>query len=340
MVVGAGASHELDLPTGEELKAKIAQDLDIRFGDGYRQSSGDYEICSALREAVRRQDGRDINPYLHAAWHIRGALPQAISIDHFLDSHAGKQKVELCGKLGIAQAILKAERRSRIFFEDHPTQSLPINSHSEQWILPFFKMLTQHCRSSELKVRLSQVAVVVFNYDRCIEHYLFHSLKNYYPELSNEEIAEALHCLEIFHPYGSVGELSWQNREAAVDFGEEVGGAKLLDIAGGIKTFTEGTDSGAARDIQATVAGAESLVFLGFAFHPLNMELLFPDLTWRGPRSRQIFATAMGISVYDQLAIKKELAAALTDNDTKGVHLSSLRCCEIFGEYSRGITLK
>jgi len=50
LVVGAGASKEADLPTGAELKQRIADALDIRYGEfGSRKVSGDDLIDGALR---------------------------------------------------------------------------------------------------------------------------------------------------------------------------------------------------------------------------------------------------------------------------------------------------
>ena len=82
-IFGAGASKEAGLPTGVELKKQISSMLDIRF-DHRDQKSGDYVITQALRDLVKTEDGRrgDINPYLHQAWHIRDALPLAISISN------------------------------------------------------------------------------------------------------------------------------------------------------------------------------------------------------------------------------------------------------------------
>ena len=87
-IVGAGASKEARLPTGNELKKAISNLLDIRFDEfGTKQISGDRLITQALRAFVKLQDGRNgnIDPYLDEAWHIRDALPQAISIDNFID---------------------------------------------------------------------------------------------------------------------------------------------------------------------------------------------------------------------------------------------------------------
>ena len=119
IVVGAGASKEARLPTGNELTATIASKIDIRFSEFSGQSSGDHEITAALKSHatdVDRQPGV-INPYLHACRRIRDAMPQAISIDSFIEDHQGDEKIELCGKLAIVQSILEAERKSFLFFD-------------------------------------------------------------------------------------------------------------------------------------------------------------------------------------------------------------------------------
>jgi hypothetical protein len=97
LVIGAGGSQEANLPTGKELKDRIASLLDIRFEDRIRRSSGDPLILDALRHLVRQPNGQpgDINPHLHACWAIRDAMPQAISIDNFIDAHSGDDKIEL-----------------------------------------------------------------------------------------------------------------------------------------------------------------------------------------------------------------------------------------------------
>ena len=80
-IIGAGASKEVNLPTGIELKSQIAKLLDIRYGlGGQQQKTGDFIISNALEEHVKNPDGRrgDINPYLHEAWLIRDAMPLAI----------------------------------------------------------------------------------------------------------------------------------------------------------------------------------------------------------------------------------------------------------------------
>ena len=66
-IVGAGASSEVNLPTGDILKNEISSSLYIRF-DGYSQLSGDRVITQALRlyDESNNFPSQDINPHLHS----------------------------------------------------------------------------------------------------------------------------------------------------------------------------------------------------------------------------------------------------------------------------------
>lgn len=87
-ILGAGASAEVELPVGEALTKPITDLVDIRFDRG-NWISGDPLIVDALQNHVRKTSpsNPDINPYLHAGWRIRDAMPLAASIDNFLDGH-------------------------------------------------------------------------------------------------------------------------------------------------------------------------------------------------------------------------------------------------------------
>ena len=82
---------------GTELKNKIAQELNFEFEDGHNQSSGSYRIVRALEEFARKRDETDINLYLNAGRAIAKAMPQAISIDNFLHTHADDERIVLLG---------------------------------------------------------------------------------------------------------------------------------------------------------------------------------------------------------------------------------------------------
>jgi len=341
LVIGAGASSELGLPVGSELKAKIAELLDIRFDN--KQISGDYEIAEALRVALRQSSVArpDINGYLGAAWAIRDAMPQAISIDHFIDSRRGDEKTELCGKLAIVRSILHAEQRSTIHLNPRNRSKINYAYTETSWLNPFMRLLTENCQSSDLKDRLNSVAFIIFNYDRCIEHYMYHWLQTYYG-LSEAAASELLAGISIYHPYGSIGALPWQARGGSVGFGEEIERERLLESAKRIKTFTEGTDptSSEITEIRQTVAAARNLLFLGFAFHKLNMQLLKLD----GKRQpfhgiSRVFATAKGISNFDVDDIASEISDMRACKRDLIQIRNDLTCHDVFYEYARSISL-
>ncbi len=344
IVVGAGASTEANLPSGYELKERIADVLDIRFEDGVRRISGDHAVYEAIRLAIRRDepDLRDVSLHLQAAWRIRDAMPQAISIDNFIDAHQGDRKIELCGKLAIVRSILKAERQS-ILFVDRQGGSLSLNYQSLEatWFNAFMQLLTENCKVDRLAERLSSIRLIVFNYDRCIEHFLYHSLQNYYG--INHELAGSLvRDIEIYHPYGTVGNLPWYRSEHAVEFGAEPSSNQLVDLVSQIKTFTEGTDpnSSDVAKIRDGMAEARIVLFLGFAFHRLNLELIRP---LRNANSTlgdvRYFGTAVGISGSDCDVISSELAV-LGGAKVENIALrNDLKCSKLFQEYWRSLSL-
>jgi hypothetical protein len=78
------------------------------------------------------------------------------------------------------------------------------------------------------------------------------------------------------------------------------------------------------------------LVFLGFAFHRLNIELLLPKASSTSPPTRRsVFATAHGISDSDTKAISDELTTrdVLSARDIQ--IRNDLTCSQLFQEYSR-----
>jgi hypothetical protein len=344
LIVGAGASKEVKLPIGADLRTRIARALDIRYNDGFSRSSGDAVIDAAFREIARNLNPRnaDINPFLHASWRIRDAMPQAISIDNFIDSHRNDERIPICGKLAIARCILAAEAESSLFINRHNSHpKIDFAAVESTWFNSFFQLLTENCQAIDIKERLSRVAVVTFNYDRCIEHYLFGALQNYYG-ISQELAAEALANLQIFHPYGCVGYLPWQKNVGSIGYGAIVEGRVLVEASKGIRTFTEGVDSAASdiNEIRATLRDAKRIAFLGFAFHRLNVGLLFPKMAdIEDVVNRPTFATGLGMSSADCEEIASELSQlGAVDKDRFHIR-NDLSCAGLFQEYRRSLGL-
>jgi hypothetical protein len=348
LIVGAGASKEVNLPIGSELISQISASLNIRFNHGVKAKSGAddiYEAYLLLAQQTKLSPAHtsNINPYLQASRRISEGVQAAISIDNFIHSHRNDETIALCGKLAIASCILKAESNSALRVNSNNTyNTININGINATWFDAFFKRLTEYCDISELPERLSKISIVSFNYDRCIEHYLYHMLQIYYG-IDKEKSATILQSLNIYHPYGIVGKLPWQSQSDGIAFGSSPSTQQLISLTKQIKTFTEGIDESKSDllSIRETVANAQRIAFLGFAFHPLNLKLLFSNAKYSSFDSHQnsIYATAHGISISDIQHIKNELVRVAGFQESS-IHLrSDLVCSQIFYEYSRGLAL-
>lgn len=341
-VLGAGASAEVELPVGTQLKEEISTLLDIRFERLSRRVSGDELLFAAFDKALRKGlfQGSSINDVLGVARQIAGALSLAISIDNYIDAHRDNKLVDVCGKMAIVRAILAAERRSTLHFDRTKQHSPSFSRVSGTWFNKFFQILTENCRLIDLPARLASVAFVVFNYDRCLEHYLYFAIQKYY-EVDQEQAASVLGELHVFHPYGTVGMLPWMDKSGGVDFGLEPQVSRILDLFHQVKTFTEGTDPSSDQLTRARSAllAAEQVVFLGFAFHPMNVSLLCPDRATSPPTAkRKAFGTAHRMSESDAAVVANDLASRLGIAET-GVHIrTDKRCSELLGEYSRTLS--
>jgi hypothetical protein len=227
-VVGAGASCEIDFPSGPNLLAQISRVLDIRFD--HQQISGDHEIMQAFRRVhAEEYAGSDINDFLHASWRIRDAAAQGYSIDNVIDQNDHVELVPTCAKIAIARVILKSESGSKIKGARDSMAPIALSGLQETWYFKFGQMLADGVRRTALDKIFENLAIISFNYDRSLEHFLPHSLVASFG-LSLQEAQALVSTLKIFHPYGTVGSLPWQpGRGPKVNYGEQehVGTSKL-----------------------------------------------------------------------------------------------------------------
>jgi hypothetical protein len=261
-----------------------------------------------------------------------------MSIDNYLDAHMEDERTVIAGKLAIAQSILEAERSSKLYFERNRSgRGIDFRNVEDTWFNKFVQLVTENCRRDALSQSLENVSVISFNYDRCLEHFLFHAIQNYY-RLGSEEATEALSHIDIFHPYGRVGSLPWQREETPIDFGAEPHTDRLLDISKQLRTFAEGTDPETSNieGIRKRVWGCDRLIFLGFAYHPMNMQVLASEQEDVAPSAS--YGTALGLSGPDCEILKQEIHM-LVGHEIKRVHLrNDLTCSKIFDEYRRSLT--
>ena len=336
-VIGAGASLEVGLPVGTNLLETIVDLTHFAFDFG-RQTSGDPQIVEALKLIL--DEGRDVtllNEHLRAGRQLGQSAQQAISIDNVIDALENPQ-IERLGKLGIARAILKAEAESPQFRPDPQTHTLDLRRFRDTWYSSLTKMLCEGVRRGQVDAVFNNLEIINFNYDRCLEQYLQNSISDYYG-VHIDQVRNAMEHLVIHRPYGMTGRLPWRPGEGeGVDFGSS-GAKELANVAQQIRTFTEQIEEGERLEAMRTaIAGADRIVFLGFAFHRQNVALIKADID----DHTEVLATTLGISDPDQGVIENELAEAFGyAADTASLNraqLAPMSCNEFFKEYWRTLT--
>lgn len=308
-IVGAGASTEVGLPTGYELKKKIVEALSFS-SKGFNKN----EIGAALVDVYnQRFDSLDINRYFKAATDISRAMHGALSIDNFLATHQADEDILLMGKLAIASVILEEEGRSKIQLDANGDMLL--EKAESYWMNTFCKLMSEEVVRGDFAAIFHDVAIITFNYDRCIEHFLPHYLKTYFliDQVQAQELAKRL---RIIHPYGQVGRYPGRDDgDAVIPFGSDKRPLELAAAAKQIQTFGERlVDLPTVKKMKKLIAEARHIVFLGFSFADMNMELLIPEDVLS---EKVIFATTKGMKDPNLVPIRKKMWSDFTTLEGK-----------------------
>jgi hypothetical protein len=290
-VIGAGASKEYDLPVGTELAIAISDKLDVRFDDfGQKPISGDIDLFRNVSK------DRDAGATQQAGWLIRDGIILANSIDDFLDVHRHDEEVVRYGKAAIVKCILEAERSSKLHYDQSkPGASINFRGCADTWLVKLMRRLASKIPHSDRAKLFDKCGFVVFNYDRCIEHFFINALQRLY-NIGLDEAQQIVRSAKIYHAYGDVGTPS------SVPFG-----TSRIDYcrvgASSIKTYTETVESDHIREL---IISAEQIVFLGMAYHEQNLRILAkPDTL----QIKSIIGTAYHRSASDVKEITNQIAA-------------------------------
>lgn len=297
VVVGAGASCEFDFPSGVQLNGLIADQLKTSQDDW----GNIYWVDRAVDGCFRSWDGLTAKELFQSTKTIREGIHFHQSPDDYLYAMGENQAVVAAGKVGIAASILKAERSSWLSKlhdgdVDHASQTLI--SQKQAWPLQLIGLRSPGLRAGEIERAFANLAFVNFNYDRCLEHLLYHGLRRTH-QLSPEDSAGIVSGIRIIHPYGRVGDLPWQTHKNALPFGGTYDG-RLPEISDRIQTLTEArhTESELA-EIKQIMSEARRVVFLGFGFHRQNMALLNPSRPssqgWRADIMATVYLTSQSL---------------------------------------------
>lgn len=304
-VVGAGASRDFGFPTGDDLRLEI-----VRVLTGFlpQNFSTDCQFCAAV---LKKSNGRmaRLGQYQSAAQRLISALPLAISIDNLLHAHRNDSEMVFLGKLAICHVILSKENQSPLFYESEnirdKVQNINFESSSinASWYLPLMRLLNMGKDLEMVQTIFENIAFIIWNYDRCIEHFLVNSIMKYF-NVSEKIAISAMNELRIIHPYGQVGKLPWQEISGVeTKFGEKY--PNLQEISDSILTFTESAEEGVRQRAVDLVQGAETLVFMGFGYLPQNVKLMTVD---SHSNVKRIFSTTYGVGERDVPIIESELS--------------------------------
>jgi hypothetical protein len=324
-VIGAGANVEIGMPSGNELKKEIAERLD--FSSMFNvKASGSINIYSALQEKLNGD-----NQMFNIASTIEKAMPYAISIDSFIDAHRNEPDIALAGKFAIIESIMMAENKS--YLNDYLKKGK--REFLSTWYPLFFRKINEGCDINEFVERLNDVSFIIFNYDRCFEFFMIYALDAYYKvgKINAKNIVEKM---SIIHPYGKIGNID----EVPLD--TTINAYGLMELSNNIRTFAEGSDETKKERsaIKSLIDNANRIIFLGFAYHPMNLDLLFerPSAGHTVMSLVQCYGTGFGISQKDREHIQYLLKSR--DNRLRNSEISGDTCTQFFNNFWHRLSFK
>ena len=293
-ILGAGASAEVDLPIGDELARRISAMLDVHAG-GVHNNVGETLLAELYNSHPLAN-----RAYHRAAVAISDGVRLTRSIDDFLDRHSHDPLIQLVGKTAIVKSILDAEGKSA--FALHPRSRATLDRLEKTWYVKFFRMLGTDLKVPDVRQIFDKVAFVVFNYDRCLEYFLFNALQQAYGTDANEAAA-IISDLHLIHPYGVVADLQTAGGGVPYGYSSELNHGLFSK---NIKIYTEQLAAGELlKDIHDEMLRAEQIIFLGFGFHEMNLILLSPD---KKLPNIPVFGTLTNASDHNRDAIHTRLS--------------------------------
>jgi hypothetical protein len=208
-VIGAGASKEFDMPTGEDLR----NDIMSLISRAAWQSSG--SEVSRFRE-VLINSAPDWQNLQTPGIELAAALPTFVSIDEALHYFSSNANIIRIGKLALAYLLLKYERESKISISRNTGKAQPRNC-ATTWLAELLSMALSFAKRETVKDAFKNIHFINFNYDRIIEQYLCAALTDL-AGINTPDAETIATNLNMIRPYGDLGPLDIPNRRG-IPFG-------------------------------------------------------------------------------------------------------------------------
>jgi len=283
------------MPVGADLAFKIEQQIHKEFAQGAPDGP--------IKTAIMRSPGGLSGIHSNAAHRIRNSLFAQSSIDDLLNEwrEDSPEMLEV-GKIAIATAILGAEHKSVLgpSASDDPDRNYEaIANLRDCWMALLLRTLQQGERNfrRHLDNVFSNVGFITFNYDRCLEQYLYLAFRNV-ADMNPGNAAMAVERIPIVHVYGRLGRLPYApSQPLDLAFGSQA--PVHESVWKRIKTYSEEDhDADNLASVHALFRNAKTLVFLGMGFHERNMALLFQAGALRD--DCKVWGTSQGLSAQRQ----------------------------------------
>jgi len=324
IVVGAGASADLGLPTGEKLKSQISQLLYLdRSGMQYSPSPAHKEIFAGVNNYLADEEiSLTDDEFYNLGNEIADNVKRAASIDNFLDNRKDDKRLVAIGKTAIAYCIAKAEDEAQL---DLPNLQLERSNDYKKtnsyFLEELLKLVVRNHTIEDVNQSLANLTFIIFNYDRCIERYLDLWLSRVFGKPMYEII---MANIKFIHVYGDLGEyngkkLTLKSSGKSLFLNPHI---ELPIIAKRLKLFSEQKNSEQMANIKSVLEASENILFIGFGFEEQNMEFFTLNVLGRYEDKPEVYGTAYGFSDHDIQDIKYDLANRL-DYKVENMHLAN-----------------
>src|ERR1044072_231012 len=325
-IVGAGASAEVKFDIGWQLAQKIADNMRPARGERRHEATIKDDF---LLDEFRRRVGHDkgYQDFMEAARRIHEGIELTHSVDDFLNVHQQDPLIVEIGKAAIIRAVLQAEKDCTMYV-DHSNafNRLSFRDIADTWFVKLMRVLAPGSGPQAAADAFHNVTFIVFNYDRCLEHFLEYAISSLYG-IDRMRARQMVSQFRIIHPYGTIGDLD------SLPFGGERGkDYAVLPRVERIRTYAEQfADKTELMMMRNEVVTAGCIVFLGFSYLEQNMKLLEPPakMKWK-----PIFGTAWKMSDHSVNVVAEDILSmfdpSMIDSNSIVELNNKLKCAELF----------
>ena len=295
LIFGAGVSFEYGFPLGRSLLLKIVADLE--FGSRLCQMMKSLGFTFSAIDQFRRELGLSGQP----------------SVDAFLEQHKKDEQLGKLGKTAIAASLIPSEDEARL---------------NDRSAIRLYEYLWHQISGSPNMYSANQLSIITFNYDRSFEQYLRTVLTASHPEFRDQcnGFNAALSQFDVIHIFGSLGSLETKS-STYLPYGLQgaPNSVTIEQAAARIKLYHEAQfDDDTSNRIRLRITEAETICFLGFGFHPINIRLL--EFCGLGEnKDTHHYASAFGLKPGERKSILERVKFDITFANEQATSLEALR---------------